>query len=167
MPTTMKLIAKNVLGSDTGSVTFSNIPGTGYTDLILVASIRSTHSSLVGVNISLNGTTTGYSRRLLYSNDTSALSYNDTARQISAAAGTNFTANTFSNMEMVIPNYAGSTNKSSSITTVVENNGTSWAGEATAFLWSNTAAITSIALSPSSANFATNSSFFLYGISKA
>jgi hypothetical protein len=166
MPTTMKLIGKQTLGSAAASVTFSSIPGT-YTDLVLLASIRSTHSSLVGVNISFNGTTTNYSRRLLYSNNTTALSYNDSARQISSAAGTNFTANTFSSMEMLIPNYAGSTNKSSSITTVVENNGTSWAGEATAFLWSNTAAITSIELSPSSANFAASSSFFLYGITSA
>ncbi len=166
MATTMKLIAKSVLASNTASVTFSDIPGT-YTDLTLLASIRSTHTSLVGVNASFNGTTTNYSRRLLYANSTSALSYNDTVRQVASAAGTDFTANTFSNLEIVIPNYAGSTYKSTSVTNMVENNGTSWAGEATAFLWSNTAAITSIALSPSSANFATNSSFFLYGITKS
>lgn len=166
MSMTMKLIAKQTLGSVASTISFSSIPGT-FTDICLVGSLRSTHSNAVDLLISLNGTTTGYSRRLLYTTGTSALSASDSLRSIGAIAGTNFTADTFSNTETYIPNYAGSTNKSLSVSNVAENNGTTGWLEAKALLWSNTAAITSLDLSPSAGNFAANSSVYLYGITKA
>ena len=166
MATTYELIAKTTLGSAVSTISFSSIPGF-FTDLCLVGSLRSTQISAVDLLISLNGTTTGYSRRLLYTTGSSALSYSDSLRSIGAIAGTNFTANTFSSTEAYIPNYAGSTNKSVSITSAAENNGTSVYLEAKALLWSNTAAITSLDLSPSTANFAVNTSVYLYGITRA
>ena len=166
MATTMKLIASTTLGSAAATISISSIPGT-YTDLLLVCSLRSTHSAAVDLYGSFNSTTTNYSRRLLYTTGSSALSYSDSNRIFGAIAGTNFTADTFSSTEFYIPNYAGSTNKSVSITNAAENNGTSVYLEATALLWSNTAAITSVEISPGSGNFATNSSAYLYGITNA
>lgn len=166
MATTCKLIAKQTLGSAVSTISFSSIPGT-YTDLVLIGSLRSTHSGAVDLLISFNSTTTGYSRRTLYTTGTSALSFSDSLRTIGAIAGTNFTADTFSSTEAYIPNYSGSTNKSVSCTNAAENNGTSVWLEAQALLWSNTAAITAIDLSPSAGNFAVNTSVYLYGISKA
>lgn len=166
MATTMKLIGKVTLGSAAGTITFSSIPAT-FTDLYLAYSLRSTWSVAVDVYVSLNGTSTDYVRRLLYTTGSSALSYTDPLRILGAIAGDNFTANTFSSTEVYIPNYGGSTHKSMSITNTAENNGTSVFLEANSVLWSNSSAITSIQLAPGAGNFATNSSAFLYGITKA
>ena len=172
MPTTMKLIAKNVLGSDTASITFSSIPGT-YTDLMILSSCRSTAagSDSVDMYAQFNSATTNYSMRRLYGNGSSAAS--DTASgaatslRVGNMPGTNPTADTFSSVSIYIPNYAGSTNKSVSADSCSENNGTLALVMAWASLWSNTAAITDILLAPLSGSFKSGSSFFLYGITKA
>jgi hypothetical protein len=163
----MKMIAKNVLGSDTATVTFSSIPGT-YTDLTLVISGRSTHSSVVDALIGFNSSTSSFSSRYLYGTG-SAVGSSTLARYLGAVSGTPTTANTFGSSETYIPNYAGATNKSYSTTTVTENNAASSGiyTEAIAGLWSNTAAITSIELTTSSGSWLSGSSFFLYGITKA
>jgi len=171
MPTTMKLIAKNVLGSDTSSVTFSSIPGTGYTDLVLLCSSRTNRSGFSndGINVQFNGSGSGYSTRALEGSGSAASSRSFSAMYLTqACTGATATSNTFGNAEMYIPNYAGSTNKSVSSTCVVETNAAEAFMSADASLWSNTAAITSIALTPiTGPNFISGSSFFLFGISKA
>jgi hypothetical protein len=48
------------------SVTFNSIPQTGYTDLVVKTSERNTGTGAVNGKITFNGTTTGYSERLLY-----------------------------------------------------------------------------------------------------
>jgi hypothetical protein len=77
------------------------------------------------------------------------------------------TASTFASNDMYIPNYAGSNNKSVSVDGVQENNATAAASRLVAILWSNTAAITSLTLSPDYGNFAQYSTATLYGISKS
>jgi hypothetical protein len=173
MATTCKLISKQTLGSDTATVTFSGIPST-YTDLLLVCSSRSARGTFYADNVSLrfNSSSTGYSDRVLEGASTAATSYaNTSAAQITAGYSTTSvtTADTFASTSIYIPNYAGSTNKSVSSESAVENNSSAAAQAyiiASAGLWSNTAAVTSIDLF-GVANFKSGSSFFLYGITKA
>ena len=173
MATTCKLIAKNVLGSDTASVTFSSIPGT-YTDLLLIISARTDRGNNGDAILTqFNGDTgNNYSNRSLYATGSSAVSASwpgvSGIYLVQATTAASDTANTFGNSETYIPNYAGSTNKSVSHTGVQENNAATSYMSADAGVWSNTAAITSIVLKPfNGTNFKSASSFFLYGITKA
>lgn len=160
-------------GSGTGvsSVTFSSIPQTGYTDLVLVSSARSATSSgnWDGVYVSFNGTsiTTNHSARRMYGFSTLALS-DSSLPYANIIPSNSVTASTFGNASMYIPNYTGSNNKSISVDAVTENNSSSGAiAFLTAGLWSNTAAITSITLTTESGgNFVPNSTFYLYGVAK-
>ena len=167
MATTCKLIAKNVLGSDTASVTFSSIPAT-YDDLYLVCTARTSRNDTNDwLNLSLNGSSSNFSARTLYGTGSSAVSGTET-QYVAYATANNSTANTFGSSEIYIPNYAGSTNKSYSSSAVNEGNITATIIIVAAGLWSNTAAITSIGLaSANSGNLKTGSSFYLYGITKA
>jgi hypothetical protein len=179
MATTMKLIAKQTLGSAAASVSFSSIPGTGFSDLFLVASLRnSAANSSVAVRFN-SDTGANYTWRVLFGNGSSTGSYSQTI-----AAGYNTyayggdisystsTASTFGYASLYIPNYAGSTNKSASVDFAGETNAASGVAlGAAAVLWSNTAAITTITLQPDpgqgGGDFAANSSVYLYGITKA
>jgi hypothetical protein len=177
MATTCKLIAKNVLGSDTASVTFSSIPQT-YTDLVVVGSVRTDRASqyvdIVGVKF--NGNTSNYSDRNLYGDVTTAKSTSNASGAygfgwLLYANGPSSTADTFGSSFAYIPNYAGSTNKSYSSEYATESNSSTqnhaFIG-ALAGLWANTSAITSMDLIPGfGTNFKSGSSFFLYGILKA
>ena len=179
MPTTMKLIAKNVLGSDTSSVTFSDIPGTGYTDLFVSMSARSDRNSSPSLEDSLkiqfnSDTGNNYSSRILYgaTNNNNVASAAETSVgyavcYVVATSNAN-TASTFGSCGIYIPNYTGSTNKSLSVEGVSEQNGTNAGIGVAACLWSNTAAISAIKLFPyHGSNWKSGSSFFLFGITKA
>ena len=151
MATTHYLIGKVTVGSDgASSITFSSIPQT-FTDLLLVTSLR--WSSTIDDNFYLifNSNTSSYSYRHLRGNGSNAASGNLSSQSslwTGWTLGSNFTANTFSNTSHYIPNYAGSTNKSYSIDSVMETNATTAYAVLAAGLWSNTAAITSITLAP-------------------
>jgi hypothetical protein len=170
MATTMKLIAKNVLGSDTSSVTFSSIPGT-YTDLLLVCSVRSSRSaSNDGIKARFNGagSDTNHSSRVLVGDGSVTLSGTGSFVRVGYATGSTATSNTFGSSEMYIPNYAGSTAKSMSSFGAQEDNAANADMGVAASLWNSTAAITSIELLLlTGPNFKSGSSFFLYGITKA
>jgi hypothetical protein len=148
------------------SVAFNNIPQTGYTDLVVKVSSR---SSVSGANdypiIKFNGSTSSYSLIGLAGNGSTVSTYTDTSIYGIGAGGTQ-TASTFGNTEYYIPNYTGSTNKYLSIDGVNENNGTTATAAIIAGLWSNTAAITSFTLEPYNAGqiFVQYSTFSLYGI---
>ena len=165
--TMVKIETVTVGSGGAANIEFTNIPQT-YTDLVLVSSTRSS-SGTVNFRVSFNGSTTGYSSKLLYGNGSSAASENNavtTAIDYSNYANASTeTASTFSNNQVYIPNYAGSTNKSVSVDTVRENNATAALVGMTAGLWSNTAAITSIKIDGGT-NFAQYSTATLYGISK-
>jgi hypothetical protein len=84
-----------------------------------------------------------------------------------ATNGSTSTSNTFGMSEHYFINYAGSTNKIVSDFSVSEGNSSTYPGiAATAGLWRNTNAITSISFTPSGAvnGFVSGSSFYLYGI---
>lgn len=149
------------------NIDFSSIPST-YTDLVLKVSARTSDSN-VGqvVNIAFNGSSASITARLLYGNGAAAISSTSTSNGL-WTSGNSATASTFGNAELYFPNYAGSTNKSWSSDSVTETNGTTAYTILLAGLWSNTAAINQITLTPgASANFAQYSTASLYGISKS
>ena len=164
MPNTYTLIASNTLSTTTASVTFSSIAST-YTDLLVKVSAR-TDNTDTPIYIYFNSDTTNanYSVRRLLGTGSAASSASFSAPYVIYADVSTYTASTFGNAEVYIPNYLVSSNKSMSIDSVNENNATGAEAVLTAGLWSNTAAITSIKFQPLTGNFATYSTFYLYGI---
>jgi hypothetical protein len=167
------LLEKVTLSANAASVTLDNIPQTGYTDLKLVASTRTDRNvgSVSSIYVTINSITTSvYSIKAL-SGTGSALDSNSTTNgaPTNTLAGhtsqSNNTASTFGSFEFYIPNYAGATAKSASVESVQENRATGAYATINAWLINDTAAITSITLTPTSTfNFVANSTFYLYGI---
>jgi hypothetical protein len=156
-------------------ITFSAIPST-YTDLVLKVSARTSAIPGApddGLFLQINSITSGYSNRTVYgigsgTGLSASNSYGITSKTYVSAINTaNSTANTFSNNEIYIPNYAGSTNKSISIDGVIENNATGALANLTAAFLSNTAAVSSISLTPNAGVFVQYSTAYLYGVSNA
>jgi hypothetical protein len=169
MANTFELIASTTIATAVADYTFTSIPGT-FTDLCLKISARSTANGGQNCNLTFNSNTSGYSDKILGGNGTTASSFtsNNTSRGGSIVIpGADFTASTFGNGEIYIPNYAGSAYKSFSNDSVTENNTTLSYAQLEATLWSNTAAITSIKIDLSGGNFAVNSTFYLYGVKNA
>lgn len=165
MPDTFVKIATVTVGSGgAASMDFSSIPST-YTDLILYWTGRGTVVNY-DVNISFNSSTASFTSRRIYGDGSTVSSDTGATRFAGFESASSFTASTFGNCSVYIPNYAGSTNKSFSVDGVNETNATSAYAALAAGLWSNTAAINAISLSPGSGNFAQYSTATLYGISK-
>lgn len=159
-----QLIQAQTLTSSAASVTFSNIPQ-NFTDLVIKTSVRDVfngHSGLIAV--AFNGSTASQSRKSIYGTGTAAGSEGSTDIRIEYNSAANATASAFGNGEMYIPNYTSANYKSTSSEGVSETNAATAFMAMTAGLWSNTAAITSITLTPNSANFVQHSTFYLYGI---
>jgi hypothetical protein len=169
MPTFTQIGSAVVVGSGgAANLTFSAIPST-YTDLCILLTAR--FSSGAGFNlIDFNGlSTANFSNRILEGSGSSATSFvAGNTNYAGGIDGSGDTANTFSNQSIYIPNYAGSTFKSISFDSVMENNGTTAYADLGAILWSNTAAITSIKLTThTGANYAQHTTAYLYGVSNA
>jgi len=170
MPTNPNMVAIQTVTVGSGgasSISFTSIPQT-YTDLVLKISSRGTNSgTAVAYEISFNGNTSNFSSIILGGNGSSVFSYSNQPRRIGLTSAAGATASTFANGEIYIPNYAGSNNKSYSADAVSENNATSAEIAMFAGLWSNTAAITSVTLTPQFDNFAQYSTATLYGVTSA
>ena len=164
MATTYEAIATVTVGSGgAANIEFTSIPAT-YTDLVVKVSGRAANAAnSAELYIRFNGVATGYSSKLLYGSGSSVGSSTETTMPGLATAASD-TASTFGNTEFYIPNYAGSNNKSVSTDGVSENNATAAYQYLNAGLWSNTAAITSIALTTNKGNFVQYSTATLYGI---
>jgi hypothetical protein len=162
------LLEKITVGAaGASSVTFSGIPQTGYTDLVVKITGRSTRVAVQDyVKTSFNGVTTNLSMRQLYVNGTTPASSAETEIYTPGLPGASATANTFGNVEIYIPNYTSSNYKSVSIDGVLENNATDAYLALDAGLWSSTAAITSVVLTPYFGSFVQYSTFYLYGVAK-
>jgi hypothetical protein len=174
---TFVLIEKYTVGAGgASSVTLGSggtIPQT-YTDLKIVASIRTNRTATNAENIRLqfNGdTASNYSWRYLDGNGSSATSVSGSANAsiLIAYADTDLnTSNTFGNLEIYAPNYTSSNAKSVSGDSVSENNASLGYQVLAAGLWSGTSAIASVKLFPQlGPNFMQYSTFYLYGILKA
>ena len=172
MPANYVLLEKITVGAaGASSVTFSSIPQTGYTDLVLAVSARSaaTGNPWDDVRLEFNGSGgTAYSTRMLYADGTSPASASTSGNATmswSYFSNSSATANTFGSIQMYIPNYTSANYKSISSDSSAENNATQNLMALTAGLWSNTAAVTSIKLTNASAtNFVQYSTFYLYGV---
>jgi len=165
MPANYVLLERIELNSSAASITFSNIPQTGYTDLKVVISSRQTVTN--GGNgyyydVTFNGTSANRSGRYLLNLDGSVSSSTYTLWGLSNPS--DFTANTFSNCELYIPNYTSSSFKSASLDSTNENNATGIRQVLATGLWSDTAAINSITLTPGGGSFVQYSTFSLYGL---
>jgi len=171
MPANYVLLERIELNASAASVTFNNIPQSGYTDLKFVMSARqSTAAVAADVLVTFNGSTSSNSNRYLYGDSASAGSgsngYTPSSNYIAIGVGNNATANTFGSVEMYIPNYLSSNNKSFSVDSVGESNATSSVFQfMLAGLWSSSAAINQITVTPaSSQSFLQYSTFSLYGL---
>jgi hypothetical protein len=171
MPNNYVLLERIELNASAASVTFANIPQTGYTDLKVVVSGRCDAAQGVS-NVRFNGLTTNLSSRILYAIGSGTPGSASYASNIRAGYidGTDYTATTFASNEIYIPNYTSSNNKSVSVDSVTETNATEAYSQLVAGLWSSTAAITSVTLevisniNGSAANFVANSTFSLYAL---
>jgi hypothetical protein len=171
MANTYTLIASSTVGSGgAAGFTFTSIPGT-YTDLLLRTSIRKSDSTTLSSSyLKFNSSTSDYSYKRLYGNGSGAASDTNVVGTASMYIGSTnsatSTSNTFSNMDIYIPNYAGSTNKSVSVDIVQEDNSSAGYQFIIAGLWSNIAAITQIDIT-GDANCVQYSTAYLYGISNS
>jgi hypothetical protein len=170
MPANYVLLAEQTLSVSTASVTLSNIPQTGYTDLKIVLSSRNASSGIGTVRMGFNGSTaSNYNYRYLQGTGTAAQSSlgsnaASTANEVALMNGNTSVANTFSNTEIYIPNYTSSDAKSWSADSVEEENGVTAYVRMTAGRWALTNAISSITFTPDAGSFAANSTFSIYGI---
>lgn len=175
---TYALLDTYTVGSGgTSSVTFSNI-NAGYTDLVLMASVRTNRSSGNDyLKVSFNGTTT-LSRYITFEMNMNPTygqypsSFTSPAQFIGEVEGNSgSTSNSFASVRMYITNYNGTAlDKSAIIDSVAENNAT---GTNSAFInqtsmsWSGDSAITSLTFTPGvGSNFVQYSTFEIYGVSK-
>lgn len=162
-------LATTTLGSATNVVTFSSI-SSSYTDLAVRWSARC-DSAVQRIRLTFNGSSaTEYSENSAYgdgSNPSSTASSNAAFTNIWFGMNSSaYTASTFSNGELYIPNYTSSGNKPSLTDTATENDSTEAFRVLGANLWRNTSAISSITFTTNSGNFVSGSSFYLYGIKK-
>lgn len=171
------VIAHQELSSNILEINFDNIPQDG-TDLLCMISVRPEDAAEAIFIYRLNDSTSGYTGRDLRGSGSSSFSTSNltTLTQATGAWGrltttdiqsSAWTANTFSNTQLYIPNYTSSVAKSISFDTVAENNATTTNMAVSAHAWSGTDAITKLSFSiHQNENSATYSSFTLYKITK-
>ena len=166
MPANYVLLERIELNASASSVTFANIPQSGYTDLKVVVSARSSFSAAIeGLAVRFNGDTTSgnYTGKRLYGDGSNANS--DSSSYALFMDGATATASTFASIDLYIPNYLSSNSKSYSAEPAQENNTTTAYLGLNAGRWSGTSAISSITFtSENSANFVSGSTFSLYGL---
>jgi hypothetical protein len=157
-----KIATVEVGSAGASAIDFTSIPQ-GYTDLKLVISARTTTDDYITVKF--NGSSANFTTRHLYGTGSASASNNDTLGIVGNATGGTYTANAFASLDVYIPNYAGSTNKSFSADGVTENNATFALTTLRANLWTNTAAINQITIvSLTPYNFVQYTTATLYGI---
>jgi hypothetical protein len=168
MPNTYTLLETITVGAaGASSVTFNSIPSTGYTDLKIVMSVRSANASnFDNPRISINGSTSTFTRKEIYGESGSVGAEQPSDRIIGNCPAANTTSNTFGSLEFYLPNYTSSNYKTWSCDSVTENNSATNSMWLLAGLWSTTTAVSTIAVSlQTGGNFAEHSTFSLYGVS--
>lgn len=162
MPTpTYDLIASNVLGSNTASVTFSSIPST-YRDLILV--INSKVSSTSAIQLKINSDTGANYSYVVLAGDGSGGQTDHGTNQTTGFI-TNYAGATSTDETVFISHfmdYSATDKHKTYLTRGNQATGavTLWCGR-----WGSTSAITSLELYlPSTRTFTSGGTFYLYGI---
>jgi hypothetical protein len=154
------------LSQSAASVTFDNIPQTGYTDLKIVMSPRDTYAGVsAAIFLVINGSTSFLSSRYLQGagSGTPVSATLSSSGLAGLNTGSTATSNTFSNIEVYFPNYTSSNYKSYSVDSVTENNSTEAYTNFVAGLWSSNSAITSLGFT-CGGSFVAGSTFSIYGI---
>lgn len=157
------LISSQTVGAGgVASITFSAIPQTPFTDLIVVYS-----GTEIGVTITLNGNTSGqYNYRYLYGAGTFTSTSNSTGATGFNAAFTYYgISGELIQGQAHIANYAGSTNKSISVDAISETNTSNSMQQMFNGRLANTAAVTSITLT-GLGTIPQYSTAYLYGLTK-
>ena len=166
---TYTLIQKTTLNASAASITFSSIPQT-FTDLVVKVSGRSASASNQSAfNMNINSSSSGYTYKWLYGLPASGTAGSTGASDsvVGYANGSTATANTFGSAEIYIPNYTSSNYKSASADAISEGNVTDQRLGLVAYLWANTAAITSLSFVMNDAsNWSQYTSISLYGVAK-
>lgn len=167
MPSTYTPIATTTLSSTQTTVTFSSISGS-YTDLILVAVMKTTGANYQPILRYNSDSGSNYSSTTVWGNGSSAGSNRHTNQNgIYANPGSGIgTAGEFMPWIINIMNYSNTTTYK---TSVERFNNTPSVVNAGVGLWRNTAAITSVSLvaEAGSNDFQIGSTFTLYGVKSA
>lgn len=155
------------LTQNTASITFDNLPTSGYTDLKILMSARGNGTGFgtspwENCSLTLNGTTNTSAKQLFA---TGAGTGSDSQVNGIWLSDENSTSNTYSSNEIYLHNYRSSLPKSVSVDNVTENNATDTARVLwTAAYSSVTTAVTSITIAAVSGSILAGSTFSLYGI---
>jgi hypothetical protein len=165
MPSTYTPIATTTLGSAAASYTFSSIPST-YTDLVVVI-WSSTGSSDNEDAFRFNSDSgTNYSSTYLFGNGTTASSGRFTTSNAMRLLGGGLTNGMMAIAHIM--NYSNSTTYKTAISRYEVSAGGQRTVAASVGLWRNTAAITSVTITTTTANtYPVGSTFTLYGIKAA
>lgn len=166
MASTYSQIATQTLGSATSTVTFSSIPQT-YTNLVLVSSAAVVSSSGDLLMTFNTDTGTNYSYTTITGNGTTAISARSSNRNNIPCDYNGWLSTTLGNNICVISimSYANTTTFKTALTR--SNNGP-LGTDANVGMWRSTAAINQIVfVNNAGSNFATGSTFTLYGIKGA
>jgi hypothetical protein len=154
-------IASQTLSSATSSVTFTSIPQ-GYTDLVLVINMKGSVANYPALRF--NGDSgSNYSRTILSGNGSTAVSArgtSETAANInynSISSSSDFNYNSITHIQ----NYSNLTTFKTQLTRA---NQAASGTDAIATLWRNTNAITQIVCITNTGDYASGSTFSLYGI---
>jgi hypothetical protein len=168
MPNNYVLLEKITVGAaGAASVTFANIPQTGYTDLKIAISSRQSVAEASGgyyYDVTFNSTSANRSGIFLRNHNGSVTSTAYTLWGLSNPS--DYTTNTFSSCELYIANYTSSNNKSAFLDSTNENNATGIRQIFSTGLWSDSTPINSVTLTPGGGSFVANSTFYLYGVAK-
>jgi hypothetical protein len=161
---TYEPIATTTLGSATNLVSFTSISGS-YTDLVFVFTGTNATASN-GMRVRVNGDTgSNYSFTQLYGNGSSAAS----ARGTSETSSSIF-VDVGASQSTGIAHFQNYSNSTTYKTILSRGSAANTTVDASVGLWRNTAAITSMEFrltGGATSNFATGSTFTLYGISAA
>ena len=170
MATAITLISSVTVGSGgAATIDFTSIPST-YTDLAIKISGRdsATPASFNSITMAFNNSATNQINRILEGTGSAAISGSSSTLYAGANMSQGSASNLFSSIDIYIPNYAGSNNKSYSSDSVTEQNATTAFADLVAGLWSNTSAINRITFTPANGySFSQYSTAYLYGISNA
>jgi hypothetical protein len=163
----MQVIQRIELTGSQALIELTSIPQT-FTDLVLLFSGRSARSAgFEEYRLYFNGANSNLSTRYLEGDGSSAASGTTSNGYIGIGNSSTSTSNTFGNVSIYIPNYAGSTTKSYSVDSTSEANATTAYSDIVAGLWNQTAAITSITLTNGTgSNWLAGTSATLYGVLK-
>jgi hypothetical protein len=135
--------------------------------LVIKASVRSTVAEdAFGLRFN-SDTGSNYNYRAVVGQGATVSSFSGNSTMMVAMgrqSESGYTANTFGNTEIYIPNYTLANQKSVSSDAVNENNATTARAQLAAGLWTGTAAITTVQVVPGSGSFAQYSTFSLYGV---